>query len=154
MATIPSLEALKEISSKLNQAGLTYALGGSGLLYAKGLVDTVNDWDITIEARWDQMEPILKGLNYQLSQSSDDFASGFLCKLDYKKTKFDLIGEFAIAKPEAVYQFPTVVTGEWEGIPIGNLAMWAHAYKLIGCREKAELINSYLGKTPYSPTFH
>jgi hypothetical protein len=52
---LPPLEPLRAVLARLEAAGVPHALGGSGLLAALGLVERVNDWDVTCDADLDTL---------------------------------------------------------------------------------------------------
>jgi hypothetical protein len=151
MENVPSLEALKDLSSRLKKANIKHALGGSGLLYYLGLTDTVNDWDITTDAPIEKVTPLLSDLKYEIINPSGIYDSKYLCKIKCDNASIDLIGEFAIKAGTKIFRLPTLVTADWDGIPIGSPAAWAKAYELMGRHDKSKILNQYL-KDKMSPT--
>ncbi|WP_054707609.1 hypothetical protein [Bacillus sp. JCM 19041] len=53
------LKELRKVTSTLEQNGIHYTLGGSGLLYALNLVSIVNDFDLTTEANKEEVIRVL-----------------------------------------------------------------------------------------------
>ncbi len=143
----PDFSALKEISSRLKKAGIKHALGGSGLMASLGLVKDVRDWDLTTDAEWETVEPLLKGLSYEVKPPTELFPSKYLCVIKIENTSIDLIGGFAIRTSSEVFNVPTLVIKEWEEVPVGSPAVWAKAYSLMGRFEKSNLLLEYLKQT-------
>ncbi|RBM21665.1 hypothetical protein DI005_09045 [Prauserella sp. PE36] len=56
----------------------------------------------------------------------------------------DVMVNFALTGPAGVEALPTRVTGEWQGLPIGDPEVWARAYRLLGREAKADLLERYL----------
>ncbi len=93
---IPSLVALKLISTRLSAVGVNHALGGSGLLYALGLLEEVKDWDITTDATFEAVLLVLQGLEWKRIPPSDTFKSEYFININIDGTPIHLIGGFAI----------------------------------------------------------
>lgn len=140
----PDFSAIKEVSSRLKKANIKHALGGSGLMASLGLIKDVRDWDLTTDAEWETVEPLLKGLSYEIKSPTELFPSKYLCVIKIGNTSIDLIGGFAVSTNNGVFKVPTLVTGEWEGVPVGSPAVWAKAYDLMGRPEKSKLLLDYL----------
>jgi hypothetical protein len=56
-------------------------------------------------------------------------------KLTFDAEKVELIARFAFFVPGGVVRIPTVVTGTWNGLPIGSPAAWAAAYAIMAEQE-------------------
>lgn len=144
----PPLPPLHAVSARLARAGLTHALGGSGLLAALGLVDAVNDWDVTVEASPAELEGLFAGHAFAMHGNSGCHADH---KLSFEGQPIELIARFAFFAPEGIVRIPTVVTGRWQGVPLGSPVGWAAAYALMGelenvprRRERAERLFEWL----------
>ena len=142
----PPFSALKEISDRLKKGNIKHALGGSGMMAFLGLVDTVQDWDITTDADLEVIKPLIEGLDYEIKPPSDQFASKFLCRIKIDGASIDLIGGFKIKTTDGFFSLPTLVTDEWEGVPVGSPSAWAKAYQLMGRSEKSDLLLQYIKK--------
>lgn len=141
---LPSFEALKEISDRLKKANIKHALGGSGMLAHLGLLEEVRDWDVTTDASRDQVEALIQDLEYEYVKPSGLYASEYLFKLKIKDTAIDLIGSFAIKTDKGIFKLPTIISGEWDGVPVGSPGAWAKAYELMGRSEKAKMLSEYI----------
>lgn len=152
MIAHPPLEPLRAALGTLERAGVPHALGGSGLLAALGLVDRVNDWDVTCEAGLETLEALFAG------QPSAPFGNSG-CHADHKLVlrggEIELIARFAFVVEGGVVRIPTRVTRAWQGVPVGSPEAWAVAYSLMGAydeeahrerrRARAETLFAWLG---------
>ncbi len=145
----PPFELLADLSRRLSAARVHHALGASGLLYAHGLVDHVGDWDLTVEGSRATIEPLVVDLAPRFVGSSGLHADS---KLVLHDALVELILDFAfVSENGAIARMPTIVAGEWRGIPLGALEMWAAAYSLLGRSAKAELVFARLATTGADP---
>jgi hypothetical protein len=124
----PPLAPLHATLARLAAAGIPHALGASGLCAALGLVEQVNDWDVTCEADLATLEALF----------ADEPATSFGnsgCHADHKLGlrggEIELIARFAFFVEGGVVRIPTRVTREWNGVPVGEPACWAVAYALM-----------------------
>ena len=148
----PPLAPLERLLERLRAHGLAHALGGSGLLAALGLVDRVRDWDVTVAASIESLEAACAGLDYARFGSDGCHADH---KLTFERESVELIADFAFAVDGGVVKIPTVVTGQWRGLPLGSPTAWATAYALMGeledsarRRERAEMLFEWLRDQP------
>ncbi len=61
-ARTPPLSVVTAVVAALQAHGAVAAVGGSGLLAALGLVDSVRDWDVTTDAATETVEAALAGV--------------------------------------------------------------------------------------------
>ena len=141
MLTTPPLEPLLELVARLEAAGLRCALGGSGLLAALGLSETVHDWDLTVDAPLDQLVPLAGGWPFETVGSSGAHADA---KLMFPAHSIEIIARFAFHGPRGVIRIPTVVTGRWRGVPLGSPEAWLAAYHLLERPAKRDLLLDHL----------
>jgi hypothetical protein len=151
---MPPLEPLREILAVLDTAELPHAIGASGLLMALGLVDHVNDWDVTVEADIDTLAGLFPGRAFSRHGNSGGHADH---KLSFESERVELISRFAFFVPGGVVRVPTVVTRTWNGLPIGSPAAWAAAYAIMAEQEndarragRAELLFEWLARNDAS----
>jgi hypothetical protein len=144
----PPFEALAEASRRLAAAAIPHALGASGLLFAHGLVDNVGDWDVTVEADRANVEPLFADLAPRYVGSSGVHADS---KLILHDGVVELILRFAFVVPGGIVRIPTIVDGEWRGIPLGALEAWAAAYALLERPAKTELVFARLAERGARP---
>lgn len=143
---IPNKEALLEIGQRLNAAGIIWALGGSGLMLYFGCSVEVHDWDITTDAPIGAVEGALRGLTYKRVRPGGVFATDYLFKVQSHSAAVDVMGGFALRTDQGLYKVPTIVTTDWDGIPIGSPGAWVTVYELLGRPEKAQLLRDQLVK--------
>ncbi len=148
-APTPPFGLLEDVSRRLTAGGVQSALGASGLLYAHGLVDHVGDWDVTVEGTRAAIEPLVADLAPRFVGSSGVHADS---KLVLHDAQVELILDFAfVVENGAIARMPTLVAGEWRGIPLAALEVWAVAYTLLGRTAKAELVFARLAETGADP---
>jgi len=128
-AHLPPLEPLAEVARRLDRAGITWALGGSALLHALGLGDSVRDWDLTTDRSQDDVHAALADLAPTLHGNSGIHA-------DHKVVCFDgtveVICRFAFfGADREIIRIPTMVSGQWNDYPVGSPEGWAVAYALM-----------------------
>jgi hypothetical protein len=147
--TTPPLAPLHELLARLEAAGLRHALGASGLLAALGLVDRVNDWDVTVAASMETLERACAGLAGERFGNDGVHADH---KLTFHAERVELIADFAFFTPGGVVRIPVETTATWRGVPVGSPTAWAAAYALMGeledsprRRERADLLFAWLG---------
>ena len=133
--TLPPLEPLHRALARLASAGVPHALGGSGLLASLGLVDRVNDWDVTCEAELDALAALFSGEPHERFGNSGCHADH---KLNLEGGAIELISRFAFFVPGGIVRIPTIVSGEWNGVPVGSPEGWAIAYALMGSLEGSQ----------------
>jgi len=151
----PPREPLLALLARLRERHLPHALGASGLLAALGLIDRVNDWDVTVDAPIDALEAACAGLDFTRHGNSGCHADH---KLGFAVERIELIADFAFFVPGGVVRIPTAVTGLWQGVPVGSPTAWAAAYALMGAledsprrRDRAEALFAWLAKAPAEP---
>lgn len=151
----PPIEPLRRALMRLEAAGIPHALGGSGLCAALGLVAKVNDWDVTCDADLDTLARLFADQPHERFGNSGCHADH---KLNLEDGGIELIARFAFFVEGAVVRIPTIVTGVWQGVPVGSPEAWAVAYALMAelegsarRRERAELLLLHLGGTGADP---
>jgi hypothetical protein len=145
---LPPLEPLRELLARLERAALPHAIGASGLLAALGLVERVNDWDVTVDADIDTLAAVTAGVTSSRHGHGGGHADH---KLSFERERVELIARFAFFTPAGVVRIPTIVTRRWQDLPIGSPCAWAVAYALMAenennarRRERSELLFAWL----------
>jgi len=139
--TTPPVAPLQDLVRTFERAGITVALGGSGLLVALDLADTAHDWDLTTDATIETLVPLLADHVTERAGSSGIHADR---KLMLPELRIEVISEFAMRSGEGVVKLPTLVTGRWLDVPIGSPEVWTVAYTLLGREAKANLLLAWL----------
>lgn len=133
------------ITNQLKRENIRYALGGSGLLYVLGLVNHVNDWDITTEEFKKDVKGALSLFEVEeVSSGNFPFASDYKLRILKNNQEIEIIGSFSIHSSRGICTIPLVITSEWRGISIGSPESWYVAYKLMNREEKANLLYDFL----------
>jgi hypothetical protein len=126
---LPPIEPLRRLTDRLDEAGLAWAVGASGLLASLGLVAEVNDWDVQVAA--DPVE-----LQWLFADVPHTFHGHGGCHADWKLAfgdeRTELIPRFAFYAPDGVVHVPLHVSGHWRGLPMASPEGWACAYWLMG----------------------
>lgn len=158
MIVHPPLEPLLASLARLEAAGIPHALGASGLCAALGLLERVNDWDVTCEADLPALEALFEGEPAESFGNSGCHADH---KLNLRGGEIELIARFAFFVDGRVVRIPTRVTRHWSGVPVGSPEAWAAAYALMGAydeeahrerrRARSELLFAWLERHGAQP---
>jgi hypothetical protein len=122
--------------------------GGSGLLLALGLAKSVRDWDLTTDAAPEKILPLLEGVAHERVGAWGLHADE---KIRFHSGAVELIVRMAVRSGHGMCRIPTLVCGEWNGVPLGSAEAWAVAYSLLGRREKADLLFAHLRRRGADP---
>ncbi|BFT71831.1 hypothetical protein [Paenibacillus sp. P36] len=139
------VKGLVRITDKLTELGIPYALGGSGLLHALGLVEQMNDWDLLVECPKEKLTEAIQGYSWQEQTSGEGlFASEY--RIQVVPLSIDFIGYFAMRSMKGIVKLPLGKRegSSWQGIPLSAPETWYVAYKMMGREPKAELLYNYL----------
>ena len=148
-ASTPRLDIAHQVLAALEQAQIVAALGGSGLLAALGLTQQVRDWDVTTDADPMAVQAALSMACLAFSvvgAGEGGFATRARFLIDAGDHEVDLIVGFAFREGPDVVALPTRVTGQWRGLPLGDPAVWARAYELMGRRQQAASLRTWLNR--------
>ncbi|WP_373232233.1 hypothetical protein [Cohnella sp.] len=131
------------IITRLEENNISYSLGGSGLLYSLRLIDTVNDWDITIECPKEKLLEAINEFDWVEGRSGDyPFASQY--RINLPSINVEFIGYFAFHTEKGIFHLPMKNVGKWDNINLSSPEIWYVAYSLMKRQRKAELILEYL----------
>lgn len=109
----------------------------------KGLIDTVNDWDIAVECPKEKLIEAIHDFDWKEEGSGDyPFASRY--RISISSMKIDFIGYFALFSDKGVIRLPVRNIGTWDGINISSPEIWYVAYSLMKRERKAKLILEHL----------
>lgn len=144
---MPPLDVVLRTVGALQEHGIVVALGGSGLLAAFGLVDQVRDWDLSTDAERDSVAAALSsaGIDHVQAAAGDGhYATQARFRIEGDDHEVDLLIGFALRSGGSRIAIPTRVTGYWRGLPLGDPAQWALAYRLMGRDERATPLQTWL----------
>ena len=139
----PPLDGAWRIVARFERAGLECALGGSGLLAALGLADTVRDWDLTTDAPRAAVEAALAGLEWEHKGADALHADE---KFMFPALDLEVIRGLAFYTSGGVVRVPTIVTRRWAGLPVGSPECWAAAYHLLGREPRRDALLDWLSR--------
>lgn len=142
-AVIPPLEPVRSIVAAFGAKGVTVAVGGSAVLAALGLVDTVRDWDITVEGDPDAVGRILDSLGLTVADRTEHvppFATERRLVVDAGDHEIDVLVRFALLDGPLNWRVPVRVFSTWRGLPIAHPADWERAYRLMGRADRADAL--------------
>ncbi|MEK4512134.1 hypothetical protein EJP82_12000 [Paenibacillus anaericanus] len=131
------------IIKRLEENSIVYSLGGSGLLYYLNLIDSINDWDITVECPKDKLIETLEGYDW-VEQRSGDYPFASQYRLSIASLNIDFIGCFALHTENGVLNLPINHNRKWDGINISSPEVWYVAYYLMNRKPKASMLLNYL----------
>ncbi len=152
MRSHPPLAPVQSVVWALQSSGLQPTLGGSGLLYAHGLVDAVRDWDLLVDTTVVDVHDTLSraGLSWtDAADRSGPYATTSRQLLHVEDVEIDLMVDFAIwpdgvAHDEPAVRIPSLPAGSWNGLPLGSLEAWLVAYRLMDRPGKPDRIHEHL----------
>jgi hypothetical protein len=128
----PDWASLLAVSSALTAAGVSHALGGSGLLQFLGADIEANDWDITTDAPESDVTGVVRRFAHRRLERIPPFESEYAYKLSVGSGTVDLLGGFAVFDGHEVVRCRTIVTGYRDGVPLGSPSEWAKMYRALG----------------------
>lgn len=139
------MKYLQQMAEAWTAHGISYALGGSGLLLSLNLLEEVNDWDVTTDCPLEQLVRSLQPLRVELKTSGDyPFASDYRVQVITYGKPVEIIGGFKLHAENGIVKLPTVPAQKWNGIHLGSPEVWAAAYALMKRPAKAEKLLQYL----------
>ncbi len=159
-STGQKLFILQRLANALAQQEITWALGGSAMLYLQGVTDRFADFDLLVAAKdFKKAKAVLRRLGEEKppkqpvsSGAGLPFRSAHFCQFVVEGVKVDLMAGFALAAGEKVRRFLLLSRHigffDLDGTPIAlhGLKQWQQFYTLMGRAEKALLIEDFLAK--------
>ena len=147
------LTILAKIAKEFAKQKITWALGASGMLFIRGVVNNFNDLDLII-AKEDEKKAlsILRklGTENKLTSKIEYCSEGFYNFL-IEQIEADVIVNFGIISHHQKHIFPLVASAIDYSysvydtiIPLQTLTEWSYYYHLMGRDYKTKLINNYL----------
>ena len=146
----PRLTIIAKIAKKLNESGARWAIGGSVLLYLKGITFSFNDLDLVVVM--EDAPKAIKALE-ELGEhhpNKGKSSAKIFDEFTVDGLDVDLISGFEITEfgktTDCSFKNENVEHMELEGvdIPLDSLELWYEIYNLQGRVEKARYIKDYL----------
>jgi len=144
---IPRMDVALEVATALEARSITVALGGSGLLAALGLLDEVRDWDLTTDESPEMVAAALDSAGIRfcpIVAGDQDYTTRARFCVPGDGCDVDLIVGFGLRYEGEIVRFPTRVTGQWRGLPLGDPVTWELAYRILGRPARAEALRRWL----------
>lgn len=147
---IHKLDVLSRIAERLNEDGITWAVGASLLLYVKGMTDTFHDIDImTTEADAERLKSALLPMGeMQPPHPNRQYQTRHFHEFVIDGVDVDVMAGFVIVKDEQAVDCPFTrdsiaefmdVNGQ--RIPLQAVSDWRGYYDLMGRAEKVAMID-------------
>ncbi len=139
---------LKLIAERLNSSGVTWAVGGSMMLYLRGRATNAHDIDLMVDEK--QIESARRVLSDMGRLQPDEDNAQYQTRHYYKYVingvDIDLIAGFVIVKEGVAHECPLLKKDiterrdlEGTSIPLHSLSVWHDYYMLMGRPEKASM---------------
>ena len=146
------MDVLEKIGQALNKENITWAVGGSLLLYLSGIANVFHDIDLMVaEEDAAAAEDALVRIG-QKQRPNPDMQYRTRCFLEFivDGVEVDLISGFVIVKNKVAYECPlekkdiekSILVGT-EPIPLHSLKKWERYYSLMDRPEKSKMISDY-----------
>ncbi|MBY3624455.1 hypothetical protein HGO21_33670 [Acinetobacter sp. CUI P1] len=133
------------VTEKLEQFGINYSLGGSGLLLSLGLFNSAHDWDIMTDAPKETVMDALRNFKVEELKSGDyPFGSEYKLLIHERNPQVEILGKFSIYSTKGLCKMPTVPISSWNGVQVSAPEVWFVAYALMNRTDKANLLFSFL----------
>ena len=148
------IKLLKEIAQRFNTAYITWALGASMLLYFKGITSTFNDIDLMISN--DDAESVRKILSEmgEFQPPNPKYKTKVFMEFVINSVDVDVMAGFSILNDGKIYDcsLDKDQIVEWftlgnTKIPLQSPLLWCEYYKLMGRKEKVDMIERVLSKS-------
>ena len=144
------LEILSQIAKKLNEGHITWAVGGSLLLYFKGIVDEFHDIDLMVHADdAEEAKSLLMEMGeLQKPAYENPYKADHFYVFLVEDVEVDLMGGFTILKADGEHRcflrkedIYEKVLVDGEQIPLHSLTEWRRYYELMGRSAKVKMID-------------
>ena len=144
------LLVLSEIARRLNEAGITWAIGASALLYFHRITDEFHDLDVMVDEKdaLSAKEILLAMGTLHPSEGEGKYRTKYFFEFSVDGVEVDLIGGFAILKDGAAYdcgldasQIVGSTTVNGQAVPLQSVQVWRRYYELMGRPAKVALID-------------
>ena len=142
------LKVLSRIAEDFHRANITWAVGASGMLYLRGIVDHFNDLDIMVdEAHIHEAKAILDTMGIlQERIPNPNFKTKHFLEYVIDHVEADVIAGFVITKDGTDHHLPFdathidgTVTVNGQQIPLQSRSDWQHYYILLDRPHKAQM---------------
>ena len=150
MNTTQKLHVLAKLANRLYETRITWAVGGSLLLYFQGIATDFHDIDLVVKTEDAQAmrEVLLRLGTLEASKPSAKFKTKEFMEFTIDGVEVDVLAGFAIVKDGVAYdcslqenEITEYATVENERIPLQAVAAWRRYYTLMGKTARVEAID-------------
>lgn len=148
------LSALDTISNKLNEASISWGLGGSLLLFYYNIVDVVNDIDIIVDINdLEKLYIVLSNFEYNKIEKSGNYITEHFFEVKINNVDIDIMLNFAIVKEDMTFVYPfnkdELIETKMKNSTIYLLLLkdWLEAYKIMGRTKKVKLLERFISNS-------
>lgn len=147
------INILLKIAEVFNRNNVTWAVGGSLLLYYYDILDSPNDIDIIIDPKDEAIVfEIMNKLGIEKpSETIGNYKTGVFGKFDVSGVEVDIIGDFFIKSKKGYYLHPfppkelKIIKENNIEIFLDSLENWLETYRAMGDpKNRVKLIDGYL----------
>ena len=142
------LHVLSQIAKALNERGVIWAVGASGMLYLNGVTDTFHDLDIMVsEACAECAEEALAALGRLIERNPNpQYRTKRFLEYTVADVEVDMMAGFVIVKGGISYPAPfdethieKYVEVDGQTVPLQSLSDWERYYTLMNRPAKAAM---------------
>ncbi len=144
------LEILNIIATKFNQNNITWAIGGSLLLYFNNITEQFNDIDLMIcEQDAIKAKELLSDIAILLPfKNSEQFKTKHFYQFNLNNLNIDLMAGFTIIINNKTHYYPllnnditNMITTNNTVLPLHSVSVWRTLYQLMDRVDKVKLID-------------
>ena len=143
------LKVLSKIAESFNKANIHWAVGGSLLLYLKGITDRFNDIDLLIyndHAR--KAMELMMELGQMRVLDRNCYRAEHFYIFDVDEVEVDIMGDYYVPKNgmEERIALDKDADIEWmhlgsQMVPLDSISMWRRHYDVMGRKNKVDMID-------------
>lgn len=154
------LKVLAEVAKRLHEGNVKFGIGSSMLLYLNGLVEEARDLDVFVnEESSSKAVYLLKNLGeIRLMPGRKPYISKSFYTMSTEKVDIDLIAGFGVEGDGYIGRITITSESierdiylEGQSIPLMYLEDWLEFYRLMGRKEKVDILNQYFKEHHKSP---
>lgn len=147
------IDVLTDLASRLNNEGVTWAVGGSLLLYFYDILEEPKDIDLVIDPKDKEVVfKILRNSGEELeTKEVPNYKTGVFGKFNVDGIEVDIIGDFYIKVSNGYYLHPfssknlEIVKRNDKTIYLDSLDNWLKTYEAMGDpKKRVEMIKQFL----------
>lgn len=151
--TMKKVHLLKQIARKFNEASITWALGASMMLYFKKITSEFHDIDLLIaNENVEAARKILSEMGEQQPPNPNPkYQTKTFMEFVINSMDVDVMAGFTIFSDGKLYdcslkkeQIVEWIDLEGEKIPLQSPLLWRDYYRLMGRKEKVDMIEKHI----------